>query len=369
MNNLRNIEDIFKKYIFSEFIMKILGIETSCDDTSVAIYDDQLGIIFHKTWNQTKIHSKFGGVVPELAARCHLSQLNYLIKEIFLELFNYNIKNLKNNIIDAIAYTAGPGLVSSLLVGATVGCSLAFSLGVPYIPVNHIEGHLLSPMISKKIPVFPFIALLISGGNTQLIHATSLGQYKILGQTVDNAVGNVFDSIAKLLGLGFPGGEKLSLLAQYGVYQKYRFPRPMTKYKNLNFSFSGLQTHTEQVFYNSTKTFQEKANISRAFEEAILDTLMIKCQYAMSKIRLNALVVCGGVSANANLRKNFYTFMKKNNGKIYFADKKFSTDNAAMIAYVGYLRYQLGLYSTDLAIRVYPNWLINDSNSLHIKAV
>ncbi|WP_075432391.1 tRNA (adenosine(37)-N6)-threonylcarbamoyltransferase complex transferase subunit TsaD [Buchnera aphidicola] len=347
--------------------MKILGIETSCDDTSVAIYDDQLGIIFHKTWNQTKIHSKFGGVVPELAARCHLSQLNYLIKEIFLELFNYNIKKLKNNIIDAIAYTAGPGLVSSLLVGATVGCSLAFSLGIPYIPVNHIEGHLLSPMINKKFPVFPFIALLISGGNTQLIHAVSLGQYKILGQTVDNAVGNVFDYIAKLLGLGFPGGKQLSLLAQYGIYKKYIFPRPMTKYYNLNFSFSGLQTHTEQVFYKSTKTFQEKANISRAFEEAIIDTLIIKSQYAIKKIKLNSLVVCGGVSANTTLRKKFNSVMKRNNGKIYFSEKKFSTDNAAMIAYVGYLRYKLGLYSTDLSIQVYPNWLINESNLLNIK--
>lgn len=339
--------------------MKILGIETSCDDTSIAIYDDQLGIVFHKTWNQTKIHSKFGGIVPELAARCHLSQLNYLIKQIFFRLSNYNIKNLKNNIIDGIAYTAGPGLVGSLLIGATVAKCLAFSLGIPCLSINHLEGHILSAMIGQKLPIFPFIALLVSGGNTQLIYAKSLGKYKILGKTLDKAVGNVFDYIAKLLGLGFPGGKKLSALAQYGVLGKYMFPRPMTKNCNLDFSFSGLQTHTEKLIYNSKQTFQEKANLARGFEDAIIDTLIIKCKYAIKKTKINSLVICGGVSVNSQLRKKFFSLIKKDCKNVYFPHKKFCTDNAAMIAYVGYLRYKLGLYSSNFSIQVYPNWLIN----------
>ncbi|AEH39631.1 putative O-sialoglycoprotein endopeptidase [Buchnera aphidicola (Cinara tujafilina)] len=302
--------------------MKILGIETSCDDTSVAIYDDQLGVIFHKTWDQTKIHSRFGGIIPELAARCHLSQLNYLIKEIFLKLSNYNIKKYKNNIIDAVAYTAGPGLASSLLIGASIGSCLAFSLGIPSISINHIEGHLFSAMIGQRnIPSFPFIALLISGGNTQLIYVSNLGHYKILGKTLDNSVGNTFDYIAKLLGLGYPGGKKLSSLAQYGIFGKYIFPRPMIQHHNLDFSFSGLKTYTKKIIHDSKQTFQDKADISRAFEDAIIDTLIIKCKRAIQQKHLNSLVICGGVSANSTLRKKFRSIITKQGGKIFFLKK------------------------------------------------
>lgn len=344
--------------------MRILGIETSCDDTSVAVYDDKLGIIIHKTWNQNKIHSKFGGVVPELAARCHMTQLNYLITQVFLELSNNNIKNFNIYNVDAIAYTAGPGLISSLLVGATVAKTLAFSLRIPCILVNHLEGHILSSMIGMNVPYFPFIALLVSGGNTQLIYAKELGKYTILGKTLDNAVGNVIDYVAKLLGLGYPGGKKLSQLAKYGVFSKqYNFPRPMTKYINLNFSFSGLKTYTKNIIYSKLHTFQQKANIAKAFEEAIIDTLIIKCRYAIQKTKLNSLVLCGGVSANSILRYRLHSLMKKNNGKLFISEKKFCTDNAAMIAYVGFLRYKLGLYSSKFSIQVFPNWLINNLNN------
>ncbi|VFP87845.1 tRNA N6-adenosine threonylcarbamoyltransferase [Buchnera aphidicola (Cinara piceae)] len=341
--------------------MRILGIETSCDDTSVAIYDEKIGLIFHSTLNQNKIHSKFNGIVPELAARSHLSQLIFLIKKIFSKyLINMNV-TFKKNIFDAIAYTVGPGFSGSLLVGATIAFSLSLSLDIPIIPVNHLEGHLFSVMLNRTNQIFPFLALLVSGANTQLISAYSFGRYTILGKTLDDSVGHVFDYIAKLLGLGYPGGKKLSDLAKYGQSGKYVFPRPMTRHANLDFSFSGLKTHVKNIILNNSDLYQEKCNIAKAFEEAIIDTLLIKCKLAIQKTNFKNFLVCGGVSANDLLRKKLKNLVESNQGKCFFPEKVFCTDNAAMIAYVGFLKYNLGLFSFHKSIKVYPDLLINDN--------
>lgn len=341
--------------------MRILGIETSCDDTSIAIYEKKLGLIFHTTLHQKKIHSSFNGIVPELAARSHLNQLILLIKRVVSK---YPViqkkKNIKKNFFDAIAYTIGPGLVGSLLVGSTIASSLSLALNVPSIPVNHLEGHLLSIMLSQKKNLFPFLALLVSGANTQLIYAQYFGKYIILGNTLDDSAGNVFDCIARLLGLGYAGGSKLSNLAKYGRSGKFFFPRPMIHSNNLNFSFSGLKTHVKNVILNSSYSFQEKSDIAKSLEEAVIDTLFIKCQHAFQKIQVKNFLVCGGVSSNTLLRKKLKFLSKLNKKKIFFSKKKFCTDNAAMIAYVGLLKFQLGLYSNNLSITVYPNLLINE---------
>ncbi|ABJ90518.1 tRNA (adenosine(37)-N6)-threonylcarbamoyltransferase complex transferase subunit TsaD [Buchnera aphidicola] len=339
--------------------MKILGIETSCDDTSVAIYDKKLGLIDHQTLNQNSVHSKYHGIVPELAARSHLNQLNFLIKNIFSKYFLYNSSNFKKKFFKAVAYTVGPGLSGSIVVHSCR--SIALSLDIPYILINHLEGHLLSVMLSYKKNLFPFLALLVSGANTQLIYAKYLGKYIILGQTLDDAVGNVFDYIAKILGLGFPGGKNLSDLAKYGISGKYFFPRPMTKYSNLNFSFSGLKTHVKNVILNSSDSFQEKSNIAKSFEEAIVDTLIIKCKLAIKKIKVKNFLVCGGVSSNRLLRIKLKKLIYKNQRKLYFSKKKFCTDNAGMIAYLGFLKYQQGMYSYNKSFSIYPNLLISDN--------
>lgn len=339
--------------------MKILGIETSCDDTSVAVYDSNFGLIQCHTINQFKIHKNYGGIVPELAARFHLIYLNRLVKKIFLNLeyigFNFFFKQK----IDAIAYTAGPGLVGSLLIGSLFSRSLALSLNIPCIMINHIEGHLLSSMINMKNPIFPFISLLVSGGNTQLIYAESFGKYIILGKSLDDAVGNVFDYIGKYLNLSYPSAEHLSTLAQFGKSGKYFFPRPMINKDYLNFSFSGLKTYTKNIIDNSEKTFQNKADIAKSFEEAIVDTLVIKCKAAIKYTGINRLVVCGGVSANNLLRKKLTNLIYSSKGKIFFPDKQFCTDNAAMIAYVGYLRYKIFGYKCIYSDTIFSKWSID----------
>ncbi|WP_343126576.1 tRNA (adenosine(37)-N6)-threonylcarbamoyltransferase complex transferase subunit TsaD [Buchnera aphidicola] len=339
--------------------MRVLGIETSCDDTSVAIYDDKLGIIFDKTLNQDLIHSKYGGVVPELAARAHINQLTFLIKKSIskIQFFNKKKKFKKKN-IDAISYTAGPGLIGSLLVGATMGCTLSCVWGIPCIPINHLEGHIFSVMLNKIHPSFPFIVLLVSGGNTQLIRVNGIGEYLILGKTIDVAVGNVFDKIANKLDLKYPGGEKLSKLASFGQNNQYYFPRPMITPMNLNFSFSGLRTYTERIIKNSSKTFQNQANIAKAFEDAVVDTLVLKCSYAIKKTNIKTLIVCGGVSSNVLLRKKLKILLKNLNGHFFFSKKKFCTDNAAMIAYTGFLKFQKYKYSVASSILVNSKWNI-----------
>ncbi|QJC33911.1 tRNA (adenosine(37)-N6)-threonylcarbamoyltransferase complex transferase subunit TsaD [Enterobacteriaceae endosymbiont of Donacia provostii] len=313
-----------------------MGIETSCDDTSVSIYDSKKGILCNNVCTQ-KIHSKYGGIVPELAARNHIKKIIPLIKK---SLFKIN-KNL--NDINAIAYTAGPGQINSLIIGAIVSNTIAFSLNIPIIPVNHMEGHLFSIMLQKQKPSFPFIGLLISGGHTQLIYVYKFGKYKILGKHIDNAVGETLDKISKLLGLKYPGGKNLSQLSQFGIPKKFIFPRPMTLEKNnLNFSFSGLQTFVKNIIKkNDLNNFQIKANIAYAFEDAIINTLYIKSFWALKKYNIKQLVIAGGVSANKKLRNFFYKNLKKNNIKLFYSYKKLCTDNAGMIAYVGVKKFFL----------------------------
>jgi len=333
--------------------MKILGIETSCDDTGVAIYDSEKGLLENEVYNQKKLHNIYGGIVPELASREHMKAIIFLLKKIFR---NKNISEY----IDLISYTAGPGLVGSLLVGATFACSLGLSLNIPVLPVHHMEAHLLSPMLNFKSIEFPFIALLVSGKHTQIIAAYRLGQYEILGNCLDDAVGEAFDKTAKLLGLKYPGGSELSKLACKGIKDYFYFPRPMIHHSSLNFSFSGLKTFAAQKINKCDKSTQEKANIARAFEDAVIDVLLIKTKKALIKKQWKRLVIAGGVSANYYLRKESKKMVKKYfNGTVFYSDLELCTDNGAMIAYLGLLR-QKEARNPQLEILVKPKWSISD---------
>ncbi|CAL4318319.1 tRNA N6-adenosine threonylcarbamoyltransferase [Buchnera aphidicola (Eriosoma lanigerum)] len=337
--------------------MRILGLETSCDDTGVSIYDNNYGILVNKIFNQSQFHNYFGGVVPELAARYHMNNISTLIKESFKEI------NCSLNSINAIAYTAGPGLAGSLLVGATIGTSLAFSLNIPTIKVHHMEGHLLSPMLNNKSLNFPFVALLISGGHTQLVHAKKLGEYHLLGTSVDISVGNAFDKVAKSLGLKYPGGPEISNLSKKGNINRFYFPRPMIDKPGLNFSFSGLRTFVEKIVNNNNSDIQTKSDIALAFEEAVSDTLVIKCHRALKITHLNTLVISGGVSANHRIKSRLKQLMLKLNGNLFYPKIEFCTDNGAMIAYAGFLRFihsKKKNNSSDLCISVFPKWSLSD---------
>lgn len=268
--------------------MRVLGIETSCDETGIAIYDDEKGLLANQLYSQVKLHADYGGVVPELASRDHVRKTVPLIQAALKE------AGLTAKEIDAVAYTAGPGLVGALLVGATVGRSLAFAWGVPAIPVHHMEGHLLAPMLEDNPPAFPFVALLVSGGHTQLISVTGIGQYELLGESIDDAAGEAFDKTAKLLGLDYPGGPMLSKLASQGVEKRFVFPRPMTDRPGLDFSFSGLKTFAANTIRNNENDDQTRADIARAFEDAVVDTLMIKCKRALDQTGFKRLVMAGG---------------------------------------------------------------------------
>jgi len=338
--------------------MRILGIETSCDDTGVAIYDDIKGLIYNKLISQSKTHAIYGGVVPELAARYHLNNIEFLIKEALNKIqFNNKYK------IDAIAYTSGPGLVGSLMVGATVASALAFVLEIPVVLVNHMEAHLLSCLLTKKnlnYFKFPFLGLLVSGGHTQLIIANQMGKYEVIGKSVDDAVGETIDKIAQLLGIDYPGGKGLSILARQGRLGQFFFPRPMINHSGFDFSFSGLKTCVSRTILQSDIDKQTRADIAKAFEDAIVDTLVIKCKKAIRLKRIQRLVVAGGVSSNSLLRSKLssmmFTICK---GEAIYAEKKFCTDNAAMIAYTGMLRFKAGNY-TESKIDVRPKWIISD---------
>ncbi|AKC60240.1 tRNA (adenosine(37)-N6)-threonylcarbamoyltransferase complex transferase subunit TsaD [Blochmannia endosymbiont of Camponotus (Colobopsis) obliquus] len=335
--------------------MRVLGIETSCDETCVAIYDKNYGLLSNNVYSQANLHTDYGGVVPELAARDHVCKIVPLIKQSLVQ------AKVELSDIDGIAYTAGPGLVSSLMVGATVGCSLAYALQIPAISINHMEGHLLSPMLEEPSGIqFPCIALLVSGGHTQLILASSIGQYKILGESLDDAAGEAFDKVAKLLKLGYPGGDLLSRLARNGVPNTYVFPRPMIKTTNLNFSFSGLKTYVANIVKCSDDDAQIYANIARSFEDAMIDILVVKCRCALKLTNLRYLVIAGGVSANIELRKACTKMMHLMGGKLFCVSPKFCTDNAAMIAYVGIMRLKAGgvIPSRGLSISVRPRWSI-----------
>ncbi|WP_432697817.1 tRNA (adenosine(37)-N6)-threonylcarbamoyltransferase complex transferase subunit TsaD [Marinobacterium sp. YM272] len=334
--------------------MRVLGIETSCDETGVALYDSEQGLLGDALYSQVAMHAEYGGVVPELASRDHVRKLIPLIREVMAE------AKLTLSDIDAIAYTAGPGLIGALMVGASTGRALALSLGVPAVSVHHMEGHLLAPMLEETPPEFPFVALLVSGGHTQLVQVEGIGRYSLLGESLDDAAGEAFDKAAKMLGLDYPGGPLVAKLAQKGDRSRFTFPRPMTDRPGLDFSFSGLKTFTlnttnAQRDENGCIDDQTMADIAAAFEEAVVDTLAIKCRRAIKQTGYRQLVIAGGVSANARLREKLEAVMKKERAKLFYARPKFCTDNGAMIAYAGCQRLLAGQHS-DLTILARPRW-------------
>ncbi|HSW71072.1 MAG TPA: tRNA (adenosine(37)-N6)-threonylcarbamoyltransferase complex transferase subunit TsaD [Gammaproteobacteria bacterium] len=325
--------------------MRVLGIETSCDETGVAIFDSEKGLLADSLYSQIALHAEYGGVVPELASRDHVRKIIPLIQEVM------DKSGLTFKEISGIAYTAGPGLAGALMVGATLGASLGFAWNVPTLGVHHMEGHLLAPMLEPDPPAFPFVALLVSGGHTLLVKVKDFGQYEILGESVDDAVGEAFDKTAKILGLGYPGGARLAKLAEKGDPKRFRFPRPMTDRPGLDFSFSGLKTFAANTIAAHDDSSQTKADIACAFQDAVVDTLTIKCKRALQATGYQTLVVAGGVGANLALREKLQTL----DAKVYFPRQAFCTDNGAMIAYVGCRRLLRGERS-DLAIKVYPRW-------------
>lgn len=335
--------------------MKILGIETSCDETGIAIYDDEQGLLAEQLYSQIKVHADYGGVVPELASRDHIRKTIPLIRAAMAQ------AKLTPAQIDGVAYTAGPGLIGALLVGASIGRSLAYAWNVPAIAVHHMEGHLLAPMLEDNPPAFPFIALLVSGGHTQLIQVKALGDYQLLGESIDDAAGEAFDKTAKLLGLDYPGGAKLAKLAQTGDATRFHFPRPMTDRPGLDFSFSGLKTAAANSIRQLPDNLdpQTKADIARAFEDALVDTLVIKSRRALEQTGYQRLVIAGGVSANTVLREKLTQMMTKLKGQVYYPRLEYCTDNGAMIAYAGmvHLKQQ---HLADLAIHVKPRWPLNE---------
>ncbi|MBM7074212.1 tRNA (adenosine(37)-N6)-threonylcarbamoyltransferase complex transferase subunit TsaD [Shewanella sp. 202IG2-18] len=329
--------------------MQILGIETSCDETGIAVYDDKQGLLSHTLYSQVKLHADYGGVVPELASRDHVRKIIPLIREALKK------ANLEFGDLDGIAYTKGPGLIGAVLVGACVGRSLAFSLGIPAVGVHHMEGHLLAPMLEETPPEFPFVALLVSGGHSMLVDVKGIGQYEVLGESVDDAAGEAFDKTAKLMGLDYPGGPRLAKLAAKGEPDQYKFPRPMTDRPGLNFSFSGLKTFAANTIAAEPDDEQTRANIARAFEEAVVDTLMIKCKRALKQTNRKRLVIAGGVSANIRLRADLTEMMQNLGGEVFYPRSEFCTDNGAMIAYAGMQRLKAG-QNEELAVKGQPRW-------------
>jgi N6-L-threonylcarbamoyladenine synthase len=323
--------------------MIVLGIESSCDETGVALYDSDKGLLAHTLHSQIALHAQYGGVVPELASRDHIRYLIPLIAKLLSQ------AGLDKATIDGIAYTAGPGLIGALMSGASVARSLAWALGVPAVEVHHMEGHLLAPMLEENAPDFPFVALLVSGGHTLLAQVDGVGRYELLGQSLDDAAGEAFDKTAKLLGLAYPGGPVLAALAEKGESGRFRFPRPMIDRPGLDFSFSGLKTFAlntmQSVAHEDEKdglSEQDKADISLAFEEAVVDTLMIKCRRAIEQQQCKTLVIAGGVGANKRLRTALAAMVNKLGGELYYPRIEFCTDNGAMIAQAGCLRLMAG---------------------------
>ncbi|MDM8568932.1 tRNA (adenosine(37)-N6)-threonylcarbamoyltransferase complex transferase subunit TsaD [Thiotrichales bacterium HSG1] len=333
--------------------MLVLGIETSCDETGVAIYDSIQGLLGHELYSQAELHAKYGGVVPELASRDHIRKLIPLIKQLLAK------TNIKSNEINGIAYTAGPGLIGALLVGSAVGRSLAWAWQIPAVGIHHLEGHLLASMLEPSTPSFPFLTLLVSGGHTQLIEVTAVGEYSLLGESVDDAAGEAFDKTAKLLGLDYPGGPALAKLAERGNPKNFHFTRPMTKQPGLNFSFSGLKTQVLTTWHSQKlKNEQVKADIARAFEDAVVDTLIIKCRRAIKQTGLNSLVIAGGVGANKHLRERMEQFTQQIGVELFYPRPIFCTDNGAMIAYAGALRLAKG-QQEPLEFSAHPRWSLD----------
>jgi len=338
--------------------MRVLGIETSCDETGVAIYDTAFtggqGLLSDALYSQIAMHAEYGGVVPELASRDHTRKLLPLIEQVLKD------ANLTRQDLDGIAYTAGPGLVGALMVGASTAHGMAKALNIPVLGVHHMEGHLLAPMLEDDAPEFPFVALLVSGGHTQLVEVQGLGHYQLLGESVDDAAGEAFDKAAKMLGLAYPGGPLVAKLAEQGDPKRFRFPRPMTDRPGLDFSFSGLKTHTltaiRQLEAAGELDEQAKADVARAFEEAVVDTLVIKCRRALDQTGLKRIVMAGGVSANTRLRERLALETQKRQAHAYYPRGRFCTDNGAMIAYVGAQRLAAGERDDNGVMQATPRW-------------
>jgi N6-L-threonylcarbamoyladenine synthase len=331
-----------------------LGIESSCDETGIALYQSGRGLLAHALHTQVALHSEYGGVVPELASRDHVRRAIPLIRQVMKQ------ADVTLDQIDAIAYTQGPGLGGALLVGASVANALGFALGIPTIGIHHLEGHLLSPLLSTPAPEFPFVALLVSGGHTQLMRVDGVGRYQLLGETVDDAAGEAFDKSAKLLGLGYPGGPALAKLAQSGIPGKYKLPRPMLHSNNLDFSFSGLKTAVLTLVRQNELDEQTRADIACATQEAIIDVLAHKARAALAQTGLTQLVVAGGVGANRMLRERLTRDIEKRGGRVFYPELEFCTDNGAMIAFAGALRLAEQEVLKDYRFDVKPRWNLQE---------
>lgn len=329
--------------------MRVLGIETSCDETGIAVYDGEKGLLSHVLYSQIPLHADYGGVVPELASRDHIRKTIPLVKQALAE------AGCDAADIDGVAYTAGPGLAGALLVGASIGRSLAYAWQKPALAVHHMEGHLLAPMLESNKPDFPFLALLVSGGHTQLVAVKAIGDYQVLGESIDDAAGEAFDKTAKLMGLDYPGGPLLAKLALKGNAKQYAFPRPMTDRPGLDFSFSGLKTAAANMIAKEGLSDEVKANIAASFQQAVVDTLVFKCRRALQQTAMKRLVIAGGVSANQSLREQLTLLMQELKGEVFYPAKEFCTDNGAMIAFAGYQRLNAG-QQQDLTIGVTPRW-------------
>ncbi|MCW5589468.1 MAG: tRNA (adenosine(37)-N6)-threonylcarbamoyltransferase complex transferase subunit TsaD [Legionellales bacterium] len=334
--------------------MNILGIETSCDETGIAIYNSERGLLAHELYSQIPVHAQYGGVVPELASRDHIRKILPLIANTLQE------AKLTKADLHAIAYTSGPGLVGALLVGASVAESLAFALNIPTIPIHHMEGHLLAPFLENKQPQFPFTALLVSGGHTLLMQVHALGKYQLLGQSIDDAVGEAFDKTAKLLGLSYPGGPLLAQLAAQGRANQLKLPRPLLTRANCDFSFSGLKTAVLNSFQQSDHSPQFCADLALEFQTAVVDILINKVQRALTMTQSSQLVVAGGVGANVALRTALHEFAEQAGIELFFPRPEFCTDNGAMIAYAGFCYYQQRVLKTDYRIEVKARWPLTE---------
>lgn len=337
--------------------MLVLGIESSCDETGIALYDTHRGLVAHALHSQVEMHAEYGGVVPELASRDHIRRVLPLIQHALDE------SGLSLQDINGIAYTQGPGLSGALLVGTSVAEALAFTLKIPAIGVHHLEGHLLAPLLEENPPAFPFVALLVSGGHTQLMRVTRVGDYELLGDTLDDAAGEAFDKTAKLLGLGYPGGPAVSILAQQGESGRFKLPRPLLNSGDLNFSFSGLKTAVltlvnQHKVNNQDLDNQTKADIAYEFQEAVTEVLTIKCMSALRETGLDSLIVSGGVGANHRLRERLNEATRRKLCHVHYPRMEFCTDNGAMIAFAGALRLDAmqNIIEGNHEFTVRPRW-------------
>ena len=342
--------------------MLVLGIETSCDETGLAVYDSERGLLAHTLYSQVKLHAEYGGVVPELASRDHVRKILPMLNNV-LEQAAVDKRQL-----DGIAYTAGPGLIGALMVGGSMATALGYALDIPVLGVHHMEGHLLAPMLEDRPPLFPFVALLVSGGHTQLVSVQGIGEYKLMGESVDDAAGEAFDKTAKLLDLDYPGGPVLAKMADRGQIDRFSFPRPMTDRPGLDFSFSGLKTFTRNLIEKNRgddvlPDDQTILDICAGFQEAVVDTLVIKCTRAVKQAKMKTLVIAGGVSANSRLRHKLEVALEKEGVEVFYARHEFCTDNGAMIAYAGCQRLLAG-QRNPLLISAMPRWPMDQLESL-----